>query len=1013
MKGYGMKIRDKLLLTFVAIALSSGVLGYIEHRYIGEVAVFFNSHTLVTVIAILAGVLVARSISTPLTRLSALVNRFGHGEPIAPEDVPVKGALELRQLGLAIADMIRERDALETSLKEREAFVRMLLDTSPVGFALVRMDGTLVEINSAYARIIGRSVEETLGLTYWEITPEEYCEQEQAQLKSLDRSGRYGPYEKEYLHRDGHLVPVRLSGRMIERDGEQHIWSVVEDITEQRQAVTEIKRQIQALRMTEHRLAEAQRVAHIGTWELDLVENRLWWSDEVFRIFEIDPEYFSASYEAFLDSLHPDDRDTVNRAYTESVTNRTPYDMVHRLMFNDGRIKYINKRCETFYDKTGTALRSIGTVQDITDRHRQELEKRRWHAMLNALVEGSSDAIFVKDRDSLYLIGNQALCDLLGKSKDEVMGADDFALFPEELAKQFRSDDRRIMEQAKTETYEEPVITANKTLSFLTTKGALVINDEVQGCFGISRDITPLKQVEHALRESEQRLTLLLNTLPHGIQENDTKGVITYSNIAHHRILGWKPGELIGRYIWESQRDSKHKQELRDYLVYLVEEQPLPQPYVTSNITKDGREVIVEVDWDYQRNTEGVVTGFVSVISDITTRTRIEQELKASEAKYKAILEAQPDLMFQLSDDGVHLDFYAPSFDKLYVDPKGFLGKRVDEVLPLEVSDKYRHYIRETLKTSHMQVFEYHLFFPEGSRYYDCRMVVSGKNKILASVREITDIKQAEAALRTLNQELEDRVHERTAELEAANKELESFAYSVSHDLRAPLRAIDGFSLALAEDYGDQLNEVALDYLQRVRNGAQRMGLLIDDLLQLSRMNRSELMSQQVDLGEIAEIVLQDLRAREPERRVELTLGRDMRAQGDPHLLRVMLDNLLGNAWKFTAREAVSHITFEQKTDQPGTFYVSDNGVGFDMRHADKLFGAFQRLHRVTDFPGTGVGLATVQRIVNRHGGQVWGEAREGEGATFYFCLESARVSQTKPLEAVKLKSDRSEKSLN
>jgi PAS domain S-box-containing protein len=307
--------------------------------------------------------------------------------------------MELRQLGQAVARMMRERDALEISLKEREAFVRMLLDTSPVGFALARMDGTLVEVNPAFTRIIGRSVEETLGLNYWEITPKKYRDRERAQLNSLKHSGRYGPYEKEYLHRDGHQVPVRLSGLLIKRDGEQHIWSVVEDITVQRQAAAEISRQVKALRMTEHRLDEAQRVALIGSWELDLVENRLWWSDEVFRIFEIDPENFGASYEDFLDGVHPDDRDSVNRAYTESVSNRTPYDIVHRLLFNDGRIKYINKRCETFFDEAGTALRSIGTVQDISDRYQQEQEKLRWHAMLSALVEGSSDAIFVKDRD--------------------------------------------------------------------------------------------------------------------------------------------------------------------------------------------------------------------------------------------------------------------------------------------------------------------------------------------------------------------------------------------------------------------------------------------------------------------------------------------------------------------------------------------------------------------------------------------------------------------------------------
>ena len=174
------------------------------------------------------------------------------------------------------------------------------------------------------------------------------------------------------------------------------------------------------------------------------------------------------------------------------------------------------------------------------------------------------------------------------------------------------------------------------------------------------------------------------------------------------------------------------------------------------------------------------------------------------------------------------------------------------------------------------------------------------------------------------------------------------------------------------------------------------MGMLIDDLLQLSRVNRTELLMQEVDLGEIAESVLEELRAAESDRQVELILEPGMWVHGDPRLLRVILDNLLSNAWKFTSREATSRITFKRKMDDPKVFTISDNGVGFDMRHADKLFGAFQRLHRVTDFPGTGVGLATVQRIVHRHRGRIWAEAQEGEGATFYFSLGPTGESQVK-----------------
>ncbi len=242
---------------------------------------------------------------------------------------------------------------------------------------------------------------------------------------------------------------------------------------------------------------------------------------------------------------------------------------------------------------------------------------------------------------------------------------------------------------------------------------------------------------------------------------------------------------------------------------------------------------------------------------------------------------------------------------------------------------------------------------------------------------DISELKRREEELRQLAERLE-----------ASNRELESFSYSVSHDLRAPLRAIDGFSQALVEDYAERLDGAALDYLSRIRNGAQRLGTLIDDLLQLSRVNRGELQLERVDLAELARSVIEELHAGEPEREVELVLGEEMVVTGDPRLLRAMVANLLGNAWKFTNREEHARILFRRMEEDPRVFYVQDNGVGFDMRHADKLFGAFQRLHRMSEFPGTGVGLATVQRIVHRHGGRVWAEAEPGKGATFYFSLD-------------------------
>ncbi len=372
--------------------------------------------------------------------------------------------------------------------------------------------------------------------------------------------------------------------------------------------------------------------------------------------------------------------------------------------------------------------------------------------------------------------------------------------------------------------------------------------------------------------------------------------------------------------------------------------------------------------------------------------SRAEQAMREREALYRTLYDASTDAILITNRNGRIIDLN-PAAEALF----GYGRDETQELFERDLHadpEQADALLEEIKKTGSVQDYKGRLRNISG-RKLDCLASWSTRRGVDGAllgrrgiIRDITEKKRAEEEIRKLNEELEQRVIERTAQLEAANKELEAFSYSISHDLRAPLRAIDGFSQALLENHAEQVDDEGKDHLRRVRSAAQRMGALIDGLLDLSLLTRADLLRGKVDLSELAQKILSELEKREPERQVESLVEDGIVVDGDAILLRNVLENLLGNAWKFTRERTPARIEFGiEEQDGRRVYFVRDNGAGFDMAHADKLFGPFQRLHAATKFPGTGVGLASAQRIIHRHGGQIWAEAEVDQGATFYFTL--------------------------
>ncbi|MBI3479822.1 MAG: PAS domain S-box protein [Nitrosomonadales bacterium] len=772
----------------------------------------------------------------------------------------------------AAARDVTEHKRSEDALRNSETRYRLLVESSPFCIHEIGIDGRISSMNKAGLVMMGVAEEcKIQGFLYLDAV----CDADRERIGELlakAYAGETNYFEFKASGADGRIfkscfVPIKNQNGDVEK-----LMGITEDITERKQVEN-------TLTEKEERLALATFINGVGIWDWNLKTQEMIWDDSMYALYHIRREDFSGTEEAWRASLHPDDLERGDREVADAISGIKPFDTEFRVVWPNGEIHHIKAAAKVFRDDQGSPLRMLGTNMDITDRKRAEDALKEREEFLSLIIENIPDMVFLKDAKELRFVRfNKAGEELLGFSRDELLGKNDYDFFPREQADFFTEKDREVLANGQLYDIPEEPIDSKTGKRILHTKKLPILdaNGNLAYLLGISEDITERIQAENEIRE-------LNRDLERRVQE----------------------------------------------------------------------------------------------------RT---EELRESEERFRSVASNTPDHLIVQDRELRYTMVINP---QLGLTEKDMLGKTDYDFLSREEADKLTKVKRQVLDTGTAIHFETPLRSLSGEEeFFDGSYVPKFKTNgevdgLIGYFKNITERKRFEQNIRHLNNELQQHA----GALEAANKELEAFSYSVSHDLRTPLRAIDGFSRILLDDYTDKLDAEGKRLLNVVRDNAGKMGQLIDDILKFSRAGRLEINFSGIDMEGLVREVYEELRPTAM-RELQVEIGHIPPAQGDRAMMRQVIVNLLSNAIKFTRSRESARIEVGSSVEGNETIYfVKDNGAGFDMQYVDRLFGVFQRLHTANEFEGTGIGLAIVKRIINRHCGRVWAEGKVNGGATIYFTL--------------------------
>jgi len=645
----------------------------------------------------------------------------------------------------------------------------------------------------------------------------------------------------------------------------------------------------------------------------------------------------------------------------------------------------------------------IAVITDSTERKKAEELMKENMVKFRTLFATNPEAIFITDSETLEIYDcNEAACSMNGYTYQELIGKSINILHPEEIAQIVKDPEGRhqfeeYLQNNKSVTQQSVHRRKNGTFFPIETTMCLLKLGGRKYIMGIDRDITERKQSEEALKQSEKKYRYIVDTANEGIWTFDKELNTTFANARMAEILGYEDKEhLIGKpltdFIFEEDlKDNSERMEKR--------RKGIPEIFERRFRCKDGHAVWTLVSGTTIFDDNNKFNGTLGLVTDITGLKKSEHALKQSEQRYKQLLESITDYTYnvEIKDGSPVKTIHSYGCKKVTgYTPDDYLTNQKLWLQMVHPEDQniVEHYADRLYEGKDIPPLEHRIIHKNGTTIWVRNTYVlkhDANGKVIGYdglITDITERKIAEEEIRKLNIELEDRVTKRTAQLEAANKELEAFSYSVSHDLRAPLRHASGFVDLLMKRFKSDIPEKGQHYLNTIADSVHQMGMLIDDLLQFSRTGRTEMHCTDSDMNEIVNEVMESLNQANPDRNIKWRVNKLPSVFCDRSMLKLVWTNLLSNAVKFTRTREIGDIEIGvQEDENEYMFLIRDNGVGFDMQYAQKLFGVFQRLHSMDEFEGTGIGLANVRRIILRHEGRTWADAELDKGATFFFTI--------------------------